>query len=145
VEDGLTDELARAITELCDRGDDDIENGRLDDAIAKYKDALGMLPEPRLAWRASTWILTALGEAHLAKGDPASAREALFEAVRSESGSGNALVHLRLGQAELGIGEPGKAKDELYRAFERGGLAIFEGEDPALFALIEPLLPDDAR
>jgi tetratricopeptide (TPR) repeat protein len=138
----LDDETVAIVTELCERGDADVEAGLYDDAIAKYKDALGLLPEPTQAWKAATWILTAIGEAALYKGDAAHAKEALLGAVGTESGGTNALVHLRLGQAERALGELGRAKDELYRAFERGGVAVFDGEDPELFAMIEARVRD---
>jgi tetratricopeptide (TPR) repeat protein len=139
----LDETIVAAVTELCERGDADIEAGRFDDAISKYTDALGMLPEPVAAWRAATWIFTAIGEAMLGKGDFAGAKAALLEAVQTESGNANALVHLRLGQAELGLGEAGRGADELFRAYQRGGVEVFEGEDPQLFALVEPRIRDD--
>lgn len=141
----LDDETVAIVTELCERGDADVEAGRYDDAIAKYRDALGLLPEPAEMWKAATWILTAIGEAALYKGDAAHAKEALLGAVGTESGGTNALVHLRLGQAERALGNVGKAKDELFRAYERGGVSVFEGEDPELFALIEALVHDQSN
>src|SRR5262245_23213382 len=109
------------ITELCDAGDDDIEHGRVDDAIEKYQAAFQLVPTPVHAFRITMWILTALGEAFLFKRDFESAERVLVEAMRVPGAIGNPFMHLRLGQAELGLGNERAARDELGRAYAGGG------------------------
>lgn len=132
--------LASRITELCERGDDDVEHGRHDDAIAKYREALTLVPRPFYAWKASTWILTALGETLFFKKDYEAARDALNEAMSCHGAAGNPFLHLRLGQVELELGNRARARDELRRAFLRAGAEIFAGEDEKYAAVVEDLL-----
>jgi tetratricopeptide (TPR) repeat protein len=138
----LSEELVARVSELCERGDEDVEHERYDDAVAKYEEALRLIPDPVYAWKATAWILTALGETHYFRRDYPRAQVALLDAMRCPSGVGNAFVHFRLGQVELALGNTGRAKDELFRAYERGGRQVFEGEDPKYFALIEAHLED---
>jgi tetratricopeptide (TPR) repeat protein len=139
----LSDETAQRITELCERGDDDVEHARYDEAVTKYEEALRLVPDPVFAWKATAWILTALGETHYFRRDFERAKNALLDAMRCPNGVGNAFVHFRLGQVELELGNAGRAKDELFRAYQRGGREVFEGEDPKYFALIADRLDEE--
>ena len=42
----LDDRIVASITELCERGDDDVEAGRYDEAVARYREALALVPHP---------------------------------------------------------------------------------------------------
>lgn len=138
----LDDRLVAEITELCDRGDDDVEHGRYDEAIPRYEKALSLIPKPVFSWKATAWILTALGETHYFRQDYVAARDAINDAMRCPGAVGNPFLHLRLGQVEHRLGNPGRAKDELARALTRGGEPIFEGEDPIFLDLARKGLPD---
>jgi hypothetical protein len=83
-----------------------------------------------LAWKATAWILTALGETLYFKRDFPAARAALNDAMRCTGAVGNPFLHLRLGQVELELGNRGRALDELLRAHARVGDEIFAGEEP---------------
>lgn len=130
------------ITELCDRGDDDVEHGRYADAIPRYRAALALIPKPVFSWKATAWIFTALGETYYFMADYPAARDAISDAMRCPGAVGNPFLHLRLGQVEHHLGNPGRAKDELARALTRGKEAVFEGEDPIFLALARKGLPD---
>jgi tetratricopeptide (TPR) repeat protein len=134
---------AQLLTDLSDQGDADVEAGLFAEAIAKYKEALGLVPEPKNNWKVTAWLWTAIGEAELFRSEFAAARTALLEAMSTEHGPGNALVHLRLGQAELALGNKGRARDEFMRAYDRGGLAVFEGEDPQIVAIVKAEIEAD--
>lgn len=138
----LDDRLAAEITELCDRGDDDVEHGRYDEAIARYRAALALVPKPVFSWKATAWIFTALGETYYFNKDYPAARDAIHDAMRCPGAVGNPFLHLRLGQVEHHLGNPGRAKDELARAFLRAGEALFDGEDPLYLDLARKGLPD---
>lgn len=136
----LSDSLVAEVTELCDRGDDDVEHGRYDEAIARYKAALALMPAPVFAWKATSWILTALADAHFFKKDFAATRDAINDAMRCIGAVGNPFLHLRLGQAELELGNRGRARDELHRAYLGGGEDLFAGEDPRYLELVQEQL-----
>jgi tetratricopeptide (TPR) repeat protein len=132
----LSDDIVAEVTELCDRGDDDVEHGRYDEAIARYRAALAKIPAPVFAWKITGWILTALGDTHFFKKDYAAARDAINDAMRCIGAVGNPFLHLRLGQAELELGNRGRARDELWRAFKGAGEDLFAGEDPRYLAVV---------
>jgi tetratricopeptide (TPR) repeat protein len=138
----LDDGVVASITELCNRGDEDVEASRYADAIARYREALGLVPRPVTAWAVSTWIHAAIAEAHWLAGEDREARDAIDDAFRCEGAIGNAFLHMRLGQVELRLGNRGRALDELIRAFTRSGEEVFEGEDPKYLALVREALEE---
>lgn len=138
----LNDEIVAKVTELCELGDDDVEAGRYEESIGKYREALALVPHPVHMWAVSTWILGAIAEAHYLGGELTLARDAINEAFRCEGAIGNAFLHLRLGQIELGLGNRGRALDELIRAYTRAGEEVFAGEDPKYLALVKAALED---
>lgn len=141
----LDDAIVSRVTELCERGDDDTEAGRYDDAIAKYEEALGLIPRPFYAWAVTTWILSAIAEARYLQRDWTRAREAILEAFRCVGAVGNPFLHLRLGQIEIELGSKGRGLDELIRAHERGGDDVFDGEDPRYLAMVRAALDDGSN
>jgi tetratricopeptide (TPR) repeat protein len=140
----LDERLVAAVTALCEQGDEAVEAGRHLDAIARYREALALVPSPVHRWAVSTWIHGAIAEAYYLAGELSRARDAINEAFRCEGAVGNAFLHLRLGQIELQLGNRGRALDELIRAFTRAGDEVFAGEDPKYLALVKAALADDA-
>ena len=136
----LDDQIVVRVTELCELGDDHVEGGRFDDAIARYEEALTLVPRPLYGWAVTTWILTAMGEAYHLKKDHARVKESIMEAFRCEGAIGNPFLHLRLGQAEIALGQKGRGLEELIRAHERGGDEVFDGEDPRYLAMVKAAL-----
>ena len=132
--------IVAKVTALCEQGDDDVEASRFDDAVARYEEALTLVPRPLYAWAVTTWILTAMAEAYHLKQDHTRAKESIMEAFRCEGAIGNPFLHLRLGQSEIALGQKGRGVEELIRAHERGGDAVFEGEDPRYLALVRAAL-----
>ncbi len=133
----LDDTIVHRITQLCELGDDDVENGRYDEAIARYREAFTLVPKPVYAWAVSTFILTSIAEAYFLAGDYARTRDAVNDAFRCDGAVGNPFLHLRMGQAEHFLGNRGRAVDELIRAYERGGEEVFAGEDPKYLAMVK--------
>jgi tetratricopeptide (TPR) repeat protein len=136
----LNDQIVARVTELCELGDEDVEHQRFDAAIARYEEALGLVPRPLYSWAVTTWILTAMAEAYHLMKDPARVKETLMEAFRCEGAIGNPFLHLRLGQAEIALGAKGRGVEELIRAHERGGDEVFDGEEPRYLAMVKAAL-----
>ena len=141
----LDDRIVAAITALCESGDDEVEAGRYGEAVARYLQALALVPTPVTSWAVSTWIQGSIAEAHYLAGEYLEARDAIDDAFRCEGAIGNPFLHLRLGQIEDRLGNRGRALDELIRAFTRGDEAVFAGEDPRYLALVKAALLDDAN
>jgi tetratricopeptide (TPR) repeat protein len=136
----LNDKIASAIDKLCEQGDNFMENDQLDLALAKYKEALLLIPEPITDWEASTWVLTAIGETYFFQEDYDNALSTLQNAMHCPDAIGNPLIHLRLGQVQFELGNEKKAQDELVRAYMGGGEEVFEDEKPKYFNLVKKIL-----
>ncbi len=132
----LPPSLHESIQKLSEKGDLLAERGRHQEAIAEYRRAWDLVPEPKTDWEAATWILAAIGDAAYHAGDLHEARDALQSAMRCPDGLGNPFLHLRLGQALFDLGEADRAADELMRAYMGAGEDIFADEDGRYLAFL---------
>ena len=136
----LPDDIYERISDLGEAGNEAAEADDLEGAIASYRQAWDLLPEPKQQWQAATWILGAIGDFQFALGDYAAARDTLTQAMECAEAVGNPFLHLRLGQAHFETGNMERASDELARAFLIEGTVIFDDEDPKYLALIKDKL-----
>lgn len=136
----LDDKLYRKIVDLCNDGDDLIEDDNYNEAIVKYKAALDLVPLPKNKWEASTWIYTALGDTYFLKEDYIRASEYFYNALNCPEGISNPFVLLRLGQSLYESCEFSKAKEFLLKAFMVEGVRIFNAEDEKYLELIIDLI-----
>lgn len=132
----LPSEIHDRITELSGLGERLFEAGRYEEAIARYVEAFRLVPEPQSEWRASTWLMAAIGDAAFQARDFDKARRALEYGMQCPGAIGNPFMHLRLGQALLELGEEDRAADELIRAYMAEGRDIFASEDPKYLAFL---------
>lgn len=110
------------------------------EAVAKYAEALKLLPEPKTQWEACTWLLAAIGDINFLAHSYEQARLALSDAMHCPGAIGNPFIHLRLGQAQLELGNRQRAADELARAYAVAGKEIFSSEDPKYFEFLKTVL-----
>lgn len=118
-----------AITRLCEAGDRLAEARKFKDALAKYHQALALVPEPETDWEASTWILGAIGDAQFLSGAKPAARDTLARAMACPGAIGNPFLHMRYGQVLFDAGQLDHAADELMRAYAVAGAEVFADED----------------
>ncbi len=59
----MTDATHQQIAQRCEKGDELAQKGSYHDAVEHYLNALALVPVPITEWAASTWILTAIGDA----------------------------------------------------------------------------------
>ena len=132
---------------LSKQGDDLAGNGKYREAVEKYVEALGLLPEPIDQWEACTWLLTAIGDANFQSKNYEYTRRALSDAMHCPDAIGNPFIHLRLGQSQYELGNKERAADELARAYMGAGKEIFSNEDPKYFKFLQTVLkpPADGR
>ncbi|MCP3103292.1 tetratricopeptide repeat protein [Myxococcus sp. K15C18031901] len=142
----IPDDVYEQLQALCARGDGLAEEGAHGEALASFQEALGLIPEPRVDFEATTWVCTALGDTYFQLGDHARALAALQDAVRAPDGLGNPFIHLRLGQCQFELGDLRRAADELARAYLGAGEEIFEDDDEKYLRFIQTRLrpPRDA-
>jgi tetratricopeptide (TPR) repeat protein len=137
----LDDATHQRITTLTDAGNESADGGDLQGALAKFLEALKLIPEPLDDYEANTWLLASIGDLYFQLGEYPAARTALHGAVRSYGGLGNPFIHLRLGQAELELGNEARAAEELARAYVAEGAELFEEEDAKYLRFIQSRLP----
>lgn len=113
----------------CRSGDGLAAEGRGEEAIAEYNKAWMLVPEPRNAWEASTWILAAIADCCFLLRKWTAARGALDYAMTCPDAIGNPFLHLRRGQVLFEQDEPDVAANELMRAFMAGGQEMFQDQD----------------
>jgi tetratricopeptide (TPR) repeat protein len=129
------------ISTLCEAGDEMADDERYRQALELYEEAWKLLPEPKIDWKAATWILSSIGDAYFFDGAFSDAMEAFTGAVRAPDGLGNPFIHLRLGQCAFELGLMSRAEDELARAYIcEGGKEIFADEDPKYFRHLQTVL-----
>jgi tetratricopeptide (TPR) repeat protein len=132
----LSDSLYQRIVVPCEEGDAYQANNQFDQAIESYRQAFDLVPEPKYIWKASTWILTALGETYLFKQDYISARDTLEEVMYYPDAIGNPFIHLRLGQAQFELGNLVRAADELIWGQGRKSLRMRTPNSSPFFKII---------
>jgi tetratricopeptide (TPR) repeat protein len=136
----LPDDIHENIQRLCAEGDSLVEAAHYSDALARFKQALALLPVPHLEWEAATWIYAALGETYFLAGDFECARQALTTIMLCPAALDNPFVWLRRGQVYFELGDMQQAQDSLASAFMLAGREVFEHEDPKYAAFILPKL-----
>ncbi|WP_165750416.1 tetratricopeptide repeat protein [Cellulophaga sp. Z1A5H] len=126
----LDESLHLEIEKLSEQGDAFAEAGNYSDALDAYWAAYDLVPEPKTAWEATTWILVAIGDANFLGADFQAGVENLSNAMHCPNGIGNPFIHLRLGQCQLETGNLERAADELTRAYALEGEELFADDDP---------------
>jgi len=136
----LPKDIARLVDNLCREGDRFAGIDQFHDAIEKYQAAWNLLPPPHMQWPSATWILISIGDAHFWLAEYQTAVEVLDEALNYPDGEANPYLYLRLGQSLLEMGQIDGAANALDEAFQRGGEALFEGEDPKYLTFVKTQL-----
>lgn len=126
----LEDRVYQRITHLSSEGDSLSDAGSHSEAIAKYQQALDMVPQPQRDWEASTWLHAAIGDAYFFSHDFKKAAEAFFEAYNCPGGLQNPFINLRIGECLFETGDLAGAEEYMLRAYMWEGKDIFSREKP---------------
>ena len=128
------------VVRLSEAGDNLVEKGDFTNALDRYWEAFDILPEPKNAWEAGTWILVAIGDCHFLSGNFKAGMELLTDTMHYPEAIGNPFIHLRLGQCHFELGNLDKAADELTRSYAIEGEEIFNSEDPKYWEFLKTKL-----
>lgn len=140
----LSDEIFAQIETLCDAGNVAMDEGDYEEALHSFLAAWELLPEPRMAWDAATWILSSIADAHFFQDNFAAMREPLMLAMQGDEARANPFLRLRLGQCMLELEEPVEAANWLAGAYLQEGTKLFEDEDPKYLDFIKSQLEPPA-
>jgi tetratricopeptide (TPR) repeat protein len=121
--------VQQQIESLYEAGDALLNIDQFSAALAKYRQAAGLIPEPVTQQPTALPVYTAIGEAYYYAGQFQEALGAFQMAMKAPGGIENPLTHLRLAQAYFEIGDLDLAADELTRGYMLGGRELFVGED----------------
>lgn len=133
----IPEEAYTEIQELCAEGDVLLEMGEFTAAYKNYISALELIPEPKEAFEATTWIMAALGDLYFQAKDFRQVAQVLSDAMHCTGAIGNPFLHLRLGQAHFELGNHEQAADELCRAYMGAGSEIFAKDDEKYFNFLK--------
>jgi len=136
----LPNDVYQQITSYCKRGDELLRNGDERGSYEYYSKAWMLIPEPKIDWETSTWVLSALGEVLFRLGQYEDAKNLFLRAVQCPKGLGNPYIHLRIGQSQFETGNIEGAKENLARAFMGGGLEIFKQENEKYLTFLRQFL-----
>ncbi|ROS04641.1 tetratricopeptide repeat protein [Sinobacterium caligoides] len=139
-EHSLPEQLHCAILRQCHQGYQLYDQGNYKQALLVFYKAWISIPKPQAKWQESTWVLTALGDAYLKKGDYAAACEALRTALRCHLALDNPVIHLKLAQSYVGARKHDLAKEHFMKAISGGGCEIVSALPAKYNSYIEPLI-----
>lgn len=139
----LPEDIQEALDEVCEQGNEAMDEDDPQEALLFFRQAVDLLPEPADKWEAYGWLCTAQGDAHYAMEDFESAFEQFQEAYNlSAPEEVNPFILLRLGQCYRRLGNDKNAAEYLLRAYMLEGEEIFE-EDADDFAFLKNTVPLD--
>ncbi len=128
-----TSPIQAQIAALSERGDRFAEAGNYNAAVARYREALELLPPDQRRGPSARWLYAATGDAYFGKGNWEASRQNLLLAYELPGGHDNPFLRLRLGQTSLELGDDEAAFEHLMMAFRIGGEALFFNDDPRYF------------
>ncbi len=128
-----TTPIQAQIAALSERGDHLAEGGNFNAAVARYEEALALLPPHQRRGPSASWLHAAIGDACFLKGSFEASRQNMLAAYGMPGGPDNPFVRLRLGQASLELKDEEAAFEHLMMAFRIGGEKLFFSDDPKYF------------
>ena len=137
----LDEDIAAGARKLCKVGYELFDQGDIKTALRRFYAAWTLLPKPQTDYEEAGWILTALGDAYLAKGEYESAKEALLSALHCPKTLGNPIIHLRLGECLQELDQVAEAKEQFQLVIDNGGEALFAKEKPTYYQQFNQSVP----
>ncbi len=133
----IDDATHERIKALCAEGDTLAEREEYVAAIAKYKAAFVLIPEPWYIYEASDWVLAAIGDALFFMKRYEQAQQVFNDAVtHCAEARTNPFFCMRLGQVYLELGNEQQAENWLAGAVMLKGKKMFDDEDPKYWQFI---------
>lgn len=128
--DTLSEDIQDALEEMCDQGNEAMDEGEPGEALIFFQRALALLPSPAEEWEPYGWLQAAMGDARYAMSDFGKALDNFHKAYTFAGPEEvNPFVLLRLGQSYRRLGDDKNASEFLLRAYMLDGRDIFEEDD----------------
>lgn len=120
---------AEKIKYLCDLGEMFTDEDNFSAALAAFGDALALVEEPVKDHGSAEIIYVLMGNTCYYSDDYEKAIEYYKKALECKGGSDDPMIPLRLGECYYELYDNESAGDQLIRAYEMGGIELFEGEN----------------
>ncbi len=133
----LDQAIRKKVLDFCEQGYILFDDRDYKAAIRQFYMAWNELPKPQTNWEESGWVLTALGDAYVAKGDFTQAQNALTSALHCPKAKGNPTIHLRLGQCLYELGDVSGATEQFIQVLEYGGQDMLMREEEKYRVVVE--------
>lgn len=137
MEEELPADIYEQVEALSEAGNDLADADDFDGAIARFSEALQLLPSPARNWEASTWLYASIGDMYYFKGDYRAAANNFFDALNGPDAQANGFVNLRLGESLFELNQQEQSLEYLLRAYMLEGEEIFAEEDPRYFDFLK--------
>lgn len=118
------------VEQVCERGNQLLEDGRPDEAVQTYDQAWDLLPAPRFSRPEATWILASIGDVQMQRGGGLRHRPGGLECLHALPRGDRQPVHppaAGAGPARARQHRPGRGRADA--RLHGGGLEIFAMED----------------
>jgi tetratricopeptide (TPR) repeat protein len=126
----LSDAILDRIDLICEEADQFFENEQSEEAIAKYREALTLLPEPAEEYEPSAWLISSIGDVYFFDEKYELALPQFEHAMGCVDSEDNPYLYLRAGQCYFEMGMMEEAEEALHEAYLIEGEEIFEEEEP---------------
>ncbi|MET3881084.1 hypothetical protein [Chitinophaga sp. OAE865] len=133
----LPADIYEQIEALSEAGNNLADADDFDGAIARFSEALQLLPPPAQHWEASTWLYASIGDMYYFKGDYQAAANNFFDALNGPDAQANGFVNLRLGESLFELKQMEQSLEYLLRAYMLEGEEIFAEEDARYFDFLK--------
>ncbi len=130
----LPEEAQEHMEALSDQGEEAISQGRYEEALDLYNQALSVLPEPREKWEAYVWLKAAMGDACFYMDRFDDGLDHFYEAYTTAGPQNmNPFIVYRIGQLYRRLGDEDNAIDFLMKAYMLEGEDIFEDGNDLIY------------
>ena len=136
----LSEKLYEAITNLLDEGDELVERGKYQEAIAYYEEAMNRLPEPKEDWTLFDTIAICIGDSYYEMGEYIVADRFYTMSLTRGSGIENPYVWYVKGRNLIKLDNKEEGVDALMRAYMLDGTDVFDTDDGEFLSYIEPYI-----
>ncbi|ABG57437.1 tetratricopeptide repeat protein [Cytophaga hutchinsonii] len=133
----LSDVILDRIDAICDEADLLFEDEKSEEAIAKYNEALTLLPEPIEEYEPSAWLISSIGDVYFFDEEYEKALAQFEHAMGCIDSEDNPYLLLRAGQCHFELGQMQDAEDTMHEAYLIEGEEIFEEEDPKYWEFLK--------
>ncbi|MGN6645913.1 MAG: tetratricopeptide repeat protein [Cytophaga sp.] len=133
----LSDVILDRIDAICEEADLLFEEGKSEEAIAKYQEALTLLPEPIEEYEPSAWLISSIGDVYFFDEEYEKAVAQFEHAMSCIDSEDNPYLLLRAGQCYFELNQMQEAEDVLHEAYLIEGEEIFEEEEPKYWEFLK--------